>query len=80
MGEKRTFKCCGSAICLFDGGASVEFRDGTVQNYANPREGIIAFENSVSGYIVKVLCSIIREYGYNEYTGEKKKKPRNESS
>lgn len=77
---KRTFNCCGSTIRLFDGGASVEFRDGTVQIYDNPREGIIAFANSVSGYIVKVLCSIIEEYGYNRYTGEKKKKPRNESS
>ena len=83
MENLRTFQCNGFKFHISDSGCWVESPDGEVKEYENRREAVLVFVKSISypiNEIEKKLSQVIEEYGYNRYTGEKKKDPRNESS
>lgn len=73
--EFSHFKLGGNEIVIFDGGAKVKFRDGSVKEYDNPKEAVCRFTDDFYHEINKIidtpLRSAIEKYGYNWYSGEK---------
>lgn len=73
-------KCSGFKFCICSRGVWIESENGEVQTFENGREAVLRFIDKISNPVYFSLLSLIEKYGYNRYTGEKKKEPRNESS
>lgn len=80
MQTVRTIECCGLKFRICSDGIWVDMRNGEKRQLFNGREAVIVFLNEIESLVSDKLFPIIEEYGYDRYTGEKKKEPRNESS
>ena len=66
----------GLKFCICSRGVWIESESGEVWTFENGREAVIRFIEKFSNPVYFSLLNLIEKYGYNRYTGEKKKEPR----
>ena len=71
----KTVECCGLKFRICDDGFFVDLRDGNTRKLINGRQAVILFSEEIGTLVMDKLFTLIKEFGYDKYTGERGDKP-----
>ncbi len=67
----KTVECCGLKFGICDDGFFVDLRDGNTRKLINGRHAVILFSEEIMSLVMDKLFTLIKEFGYDKYTGER---------
>lgn len=67
----KTVECCGLKFRICDDGFLVDLRNGNTRKLTNGRHAVIVFSEEIGSLVMGKLFTLIKEFGYDKYTGER---------